>query len=232
MVLTTYEKTSEKLQKDVRIVMLSDFHNVRYEKIINMVKAERPDLILIPGDLVDRHRKTYKRVFPFLQECVSIAPTFMSYGNHEVKFPALSADEFKASGVTLLDNEWIRYGDFCIGGYTPYSEYGWISDFEKEEGYKILLNHEPEYFYQEQDLEHRDIDLILSGHCHGGQIRLPNNIGLFAPEQGFFAKYVHGEYGNMIVGAGLSNPAIPRVPRINNPTEVVRIDLKGANEIE
>lgn len=229
MVLTKYQFETGKLDRDLRIVMLSDYHNVPYCRIVERTRAADPDLILVVGDLVDRHRKTYRRVQPFLRECVAIAPTFFSYGNHEVKFPVLSAADFRSTGVTLLDNSWAFFDGLCIGGYTPYTDDRWIDRFEQQEGYRILMTHEPEYFFEGPMLRNRQIDLILAGHVHGGQIRLPDGRGLFAPEQGLFAKYVHGKYGNMVVGAGLSNTARPLIPRLNNPTEIVQIDLLGVH---
>lgn len=227
MVLTKYKLITNKLAGNRRIVMLSDLHNVPYKHIIKMTKDAEPDIILVVGDLVDRHRKTYNRVLPFLRECVQIAPTFFSYGNHEVKFPVITPQEFKSTGITLLDNTWADWNGLCIGGLTPYSDYSWLDEFEKQDGYKIMMTHEPEYFWQAQRLKDRDIDLVLAGHVHGGQIRLKDGTGLFAPEQGFFAKFVHGQYDNMIIGAGLCNSARPLIPRINNPKEVVLIELIG-----
>ena len=227
MITTKYEIRTDRIVGNRRLVLLSDLHNVPYGKVLKLTKAAEPDIILVAGDLVDRHRKTYRRVLPFLRECVAIAPTFFSYGNHEVKFPAISAKEFRSTGVTLLDNSWAYWNDLCSAGLTPYTLGDWLPDFERQTAFRILLTHEPEYYFEGPVLQDHDIDLILAGHVHGGQIRLPGNIGLFAPEQGLFAKYVHGQYGNMIIGAGLCNSARPLIPRINNPTEVVVVDLIG-----
>ena len=95
----------------------------------------------------------------------------------------------------------------------------WLGNFELQPGYKILLCHHPEY--RDLYLKDRKIDLILSGHCHGGQIRLFGH-GLFSPGQGIFPKYTNGVYGNMIVSAGLANTA-GIIPRLFNPREIVYI---------
>ena len=121
--------------------------------------------------------------------------------------------------------------DFYYGGKSDYElttpEYEWLDEFEKEEGYKILLSHHPEYWtLREPKLESRKIDLVLSGHAHGGQVRLFGQ-GLYAPGQGLFPKYTKGEYkgeyGEMIVSAGLSNTY--RAPRLFNRMEFVEVTL-------
>lgn len=95
----------------------------------------------------------------------------------------------------------------------------WLNEFEAHRGFKILLCHHPEY--RDQFLMNRKIDLILCGHCHGGQIRIFDH-GLFAPGQGWWPKYTKGVHGNMIISAGLSNTA-GVIPRLFNPTEIVYI---------
>lgn len=105
----------------------------------------------------------------------------------------------------------------------------WLSEFEKQEGYKILLSHHPEYWsLRKQKLCERKIDLVLSGHAHGGQIRLFGK-GLYAPGQGFFPEYTKGmwmgKHGWLVVSTGLANTS-SIVPRLFNPTEVVYVELK------
>ena len=233
MLITKYDISSDKLQRDHTLIMLSDLHNKPYKKILKQVKAENPECILIAGDLVDRHRRTWRRVIPFLKSCTEIAPTFMSLGNHEVKFPKISTDQIRATGVILLDNEFTSFDELTIGGQRPiYLEkpedmLAWLHEFEAQQGFKLLLSHHPEYY--EKYLKGRSIDLILSGHAHGGQFiintKRHGKVGVFAPGQGLFAHYVHGMYGNMLVGAGLANTVAPFAPRINNPCEIIRIDL-------
>lgn len=105
----------------------------------------------------------------------------------------------------------------------------WLEDFEKQDGFKILLCHHPEYWkLQEPMLAERKIDLVLAGHAHGGQIRLFGH-GLFAPGQGVLPKYTgglhRGEHGNMVISRGLSNTAPRPIPRLFNPPEVVIVGL-------
>ncbi len=96
------------------------------------------------------------------------------------------------------------------------TDLSWLNNFTHSDGFHILLSHHPEY----HDLL-PPVDLLLCGHAHGGQFRLGNR-GLFAPGQGIFPTYTKGVYHkNMVVSAGLTNTA--RIPRINNPTEIVYI---------
>lgn len=236
MKVTKYERITPEVTSTYNLVMLSDVHNKPFEKLVEQVAGLHPDAILVVGDIVDRHRKTYKRALPFLKACAETAPTYFSYGNHEIKFPQLSAEDITGTGVVLLDNDFITFGDLVIGGHTPYTKFDWLQDFEKEEGYKILMNHHPEYFKKEPDgrknftgnpgLEtHEGIDMILSGHAHGGQWRFFNR-GVLAPGQGFMAKYVRGEYRNMIVSTGCANTATPLIPRFFNPREILYITIR------
>ena len=105
----------------------------------------------------------------------------------------------------------------------------WLDEFEQQEGYKILLCHHPEYWsLREPFLARRRINLVLSGHAHGGQIRLFGR-GLFAPGQGFLPGYTAGQhkgrYGRLIISRGLANTSWP-IPRLGNPPEIVYIRLK------
>ncbi len=107
-------------------------------------------------------------------------------------------------------------------------EYKWLLEFEKLRGYKILLSHHPEYWnVQPPYLSQFQIDLVLSGHAHGGQISIFNR-GLYAPGQGFFPKYTSGihksRYGKMIISRGLRN-TYRWIPRIHNPLEIVYINI-------
>ena len=226
MKLVSYPIISKKIKSSFSLIVISDLHNKPYKKILNIIKEEKPDAILIVGDLVDRHRKTYNRVIPFLKSLVKIAPTYMSFGNHEVIFPIISRKEFCDTGVHVLDNNYESFHDILIGGNTPFTNDKWLKAFEEEKKFKILLNHHPEDF--ENYLSEKNLDLILSGHAHGGQIRVFGK-GLFAPGQGLFPKYTHGKYGHMIVTSGLANTAAPFIPRIGNPTEIVKINLYPRN---
>ena len=109
------------------------------------------------------------------------------------------------------------------GSQTPKKGFSWLDEFENQEGYKILLDHHPDNY--EPYTKKRNIDLILSGHAHGGQIRLFGK-GLYGKSQGFLPKYDGGVFDEkLVVSRGLSN-TLP-IPRLWNPTEIVFIEIKG-----
>ncbi len=189
-----------------------------------------------------------------LRKCSVIAPTFISMGNHERTLTKADLTIIEETGAIILDNCFIRHKNTVIGGlssayYTenewfrsantitvslpkyplffrrthPKPEISWLKDFDNQEGYKILLCHHPEYY--PRYLKSRKIDLILSGHCHGGQWRYYSVIkkewrGVFSPGQGLFPSLTSGIYDSrLLVSRGLSNTTI--IPRINNPEEVI-----------
>ena len=192
-----------------------------------------------------------------LTGCSRIAPTFVSLGNHEYTLADPDLKVICSTGITLLDNKWTQFRNVYIGGlssayYTAYRTFRlkkagkelypipdpsiriknlkpdlpWLDKFEKLKGFKILLCHHPEYY--PRYLVNRKIDLILSGHCHGGQWRYYSIIhkqmrGCYAPGQGLFPALTDGVHDKrLVISRGLSNTTF--VPRINNPTEVVYID--------
>ena len=237
---------------------MSDLHDKPFDAVVKSLKARRPDLIAVPGDLFfhilppddDSVLHISPHALPFLEACADIAPTFYSVGNHDWMLGARDLAILRDAGVTALDNSFVRFGDLCIGGLTSgvvmryrldghirlsrsifrhdflghdsptEPDTAWLNEFEAQDGYKLLLCHHPEYW--KKYLQGRKIDLILSGHAHGGQIRLFGQ-GLFAPGQGWFPKYTSGIYGNMIVSRGLANTG-GIIPRLFNPCEIVYIE--------
>lgn len=243
--------THYKYNTPLKIVLLSDLHNNPYEKIIKKVSIVKPDIITIPGDLVKGYvpngeisiLEEQKNVIPFLKGCSEIAPTFMSIGNHDWMIKEREKEIIKSCGVTLLDNEYVIFRNVAIGGLTfafklffdetdtisanmgaelskKVPELNWLDEFEKRSEYKLLLCHHPEYYFRH--LKNKNIDLVVAGHCHGGQIRLFGH-GLYAPGQGILPKYTKGIYEKLIISTGLAG-TIKFVPRLFNPREVVVIE--------
>lgn len=225
-------------ERKVRIVLLSDIHNKPYEHIISRVRELSADLIAVAGD-VTYGRDRYSNVSGFLTACGSIAPTYVSLGNHDSLEVMCELD---IGSAVLLDN---GYTDIILNGVklrigglsSPASRHAgsenvpfdfdtqepWLRRFCNSHEYKILLCHQPEFY--PRYLKNRPIDLILSGHAHGGQWRIPfTNQGVFAPGQGLFPKLTGGVTdGRLVVSRGLSNTA--PFPRFFNPTEIVLIDI-------
>ena len=243
MKITRYQIKGPKL----KIAVVADLHGEPTEELITALKAEQPNLIAIPGDLctigesdgkvVDpakraRRLQGQERALEFLETANAIAPVFYSRGNHEWGCDDEYRDKVKATGATLIENTWIHFGHILIGGLTSAKHYGLegvtekasLPDIEwlrkRPEGFKtLLLCHHPEYY----DLVKDYADYVISGHAHGGQWRFFGR-GIFAPGQGLFPKYSRGQYGKMVVSAGLSNPA--SIPRLFNPKELVIVEMK------
>ena len=233
-----------------KIAQVSDLHNAEIgeenERLFAMIEAAEPDIIAITGDMIDSRRMDIQVALDFAKEAIKIAPCYYVNGNHELR--VLEYEELKEGledlGVIILENAkaTITKEDeslTIIGLSDPSLESGYIYTEEgevlnlylnklskKDDNYKILLSHRPEYFelYFEAGM-----DLVLSGHAHGGQIRLPFVGGIIAPHQGFFPKYDGGLYEkdetNMIVSRGIGNSLFP--VRFNNRPEVVLIQLQA-----
>ena len=245
--LTVTSKDLPEAFDNFSIAHISDLHNAEYgknnEKLIDILEAESPNIIAITGDLIDSNHKNLEVALSFAQKAVKIAPCYFVTGNHEAWIGS-QYEELKTSlqntGITVLQDEAIElnYGDVCIqliGLNDPdFSERDRLlsesilevklSQVNISDGFTILLSHRPEYFNVYQN---KNIDLVLSGHAHGGQFRLPLGGGVIAPGQGLFPKYDAGAYTEngttMIVSRGIGNSIIP--VRINNPPEIVIIEL-------
>lgn len=229
--------------RPVKIAILSDMHGRPYDDVIRLTKFCKPDLIAAPGDIIEHKHKGHSLGIDFLAEAAKIAPVFFSCGNHEKVLPEFERKKLLDAGVHVVDNtyEEIRIGDarIFVGGLPSAqcierkSKTGNISSgllsvdgkslkaFASVDGFKILLCHNPEYY--DKFIRKLDIDIICSGHAHGGQIRLFGR-GVFAPGQGLFPKYTSGVYENrLVVGCGLANHSF--IPRVCNPREIVILTL-------
>lgn len=166
-----------------------------------------------------------ENAYRFFREAGRIAPVILSRGNHELYLTDEDRAVMAEAGVTLLDNESAEIGGILFGGLTSRQVIGtfdtaFLETFSASPKYKVLLCHHPEYY---PHLSQYPIDLILSGHCHGGQIRVFGR-GIFAPGQGLLPKYHHGVYDeHLVVSAGCANTA--PIPRWGNETEVVIVRL-------
>lgn len=231
-ILTEYTFRSDRIDRSLRLAVASDLHSDGFDDVLE--EFGRCDAVLVPGDLVDRHRRNNTNAMRFLETVPDYAPVFYSIGNHERKFREREAylQAVRRSRVTLLDNSCIRFHGVCIGGLTSTKgapDADFLERFEKEEGYRLLLCHHPEKY--RDYVAGRNIDLTLCGHAHGGQIQLFGR-GLYAPGQGLFPKLTHGLYdgGKMLVSRGMTNGAKPRIPRINNPCELIIVNLERTDD--
>ena len=246
LVITTYTYESEKLGADLdgyRIVQISDLHNAEFgkenKKLLETIRSCSPDIIVITGDLVDSNHTNVERAVAFVKEAVKIAPVYYVTGNHEYWLDLSENEQMMqgilAAGAYDLDDEAVRIekGDssFMLAGLDDQH----LSDEtlknllqEQKNELSIVLAHEPQYL---QNYANAGADLVLTGHAHGGQIRLPFVGGIVAPDQGFLPEYTSGQYNSadteMIVSRGLGNSIIP--VRLFNYPEVVCVELRCKN---
>lgn len=174
----------------------------------------------------ETQRAQTENAYRFLREAGKIAPIVLSLGNHELFLTEDDRKVLTEAGATLLYNSSTQMDGICFGGIpskqsTKYLDEIFLRKFSEAAGFKVLLCHHPEYY---PALSKYHIDLILSGHCHGGQLRVLGR-GIFAPGQGIFPRYHHGVYdGRLVVSAGCAN-TVP-IPRWGNETEVVVLKLR------
>ena len=231
-----------------RIAQISDLHNAEFgghnEELLSMLAGTAPDIIVLTGDLVDSRRTDVDVAADFAARAMEIAPVYYVTGNHEnrlkTEFPKLEK-RLKNAGVTVLRNESVvleqdgqqiqLLGVDDITFYTKNWEDPLIEDLERlkaDDLYTVLLSHRPDLL---KLYEKAGVDLVFTGHAHGGQIRLPWIGGILAPDQGFFPKYDSGLYTlgetNLMVSRGLGNSLFPF--RVNNPPEIVVVELTTTN---
>lgn len=219
-----------------RIAHVSDLHDAEigenHGDLIQILKDAQPDIIVITGDIVDCHRTDIDLALSFAAQAVEIAPCYYITGNHETLIPMLDygtlEQGLRNSGVQVLNDREVlltQNGDtISLVGHAwgKTENIGELTDYD---GYKILLSHQPEDF---ANYVAGGYDLVLCGHAHGGQARLPLIGGLYAPGQGAFPEYTSGVYfennTDMVVSRGIGNSTFPL--RFNNRPEVILIVLQ------
>ena len=214
-----------------RIAQVSDLHNAGFwQEVAEALRQIEPDVIVLSG------KTDVEAALSFGSQAVKIAPTYFVSGNHEAWSPAhweTLRKGLEQAGVTLLEDEkaslerggahliLLGLSDPAFGGDPVRS----LSELAAGEGYTILLSHRPELFGLYAQM---GIDLVFSGHAHGGQFRLPFLGGVLAPDQGFFPEYDSGLYEEegtaMLVSRGIGNSIIPL--RVNNRPEIILAELK------
>ncbi len=245
IVISNYVYKTSKLDNSLngfKIAQLSDLHNKEFgknqKKLLDILVDEAPDIIVITGDIVDSKNTNIDIALKLVKGASQIAPVYYVTGNHELWLKDEDRNALlqglQKNGVTLVDNKAVTVEKETDKGFhlIGLSDRN-ISDNTLEtlcsrinsEEMKIVLAHEPQYFENYCDA---GVDLVLSGHAHGGQIRLPFLGGVFAPGQGFFPEYASGTYiknnTTMIVNRGLGNSIVPI--RVFNRPEVVIITLQ------
>ena len=251
LVITEYRVNSNRIPEPFdgfRIVQISDLHNAQFgkenERLLEHLSHAEPDVIVLTGDLVDSRRTDVEIALSFAAEAVQIAPVYYVPGNHEARIPEYEQlkSDLTEAGVTVLENQKAQldrdgkyitllgiqdpsfYTDYLTGDSRAVTAQAIKNLQNKTDGYTVLLSHRPELF---DTYVSAGVDLVFSGHAHGGQFRIPFIGGLIAPNQGFFPEYDAGQFQRenttMIVSRGVGNSILP--VRINNPPEIVVVEL-------
>lgn len=252
-VVREYTLKSDKIDKEYTVALLADLHNRTYgkenEKLLERIDDIRPDRVLCAGDMLTaRPGKTFDAALSFMKHLASDYPVYYGLGNHEYRMNLYREDygdayerymgALKDAGIHVLDNESVTEGEFAFTGLTIERKY--YKRFQKnvlekdylpsvigepaQDKYQILLAHNPEYF---EEYAEWGADLVVSGHVHGGIMRLPVLGGVISPKLVLFPKYDGGLFQKsnttMVLSRGLGMHTLP--VRIFNPAELVVIHL-------
>lgn len=246
IVTTEHVFESEKVPESFdgfRITQVSDLHDALFgdhqEKLVKKVAATKPDVILITGDVIDSNRYNLEQSLQAVRQFVKIADVYYVIGNHEVATNNVQEiyESLTAIGVHVMPNTSVKLEregasisivgiEDPLNGYETKSMLSTALAGVDQENLTVLLAHRPEKF---NTYVATNMDLVFSGHAHGGQIRVPFVGGLVAPGQGFFPKYTAGTFEDgdttMYVSRGLGNSTVPF--RIFNLPQLVVVELKA-----
>lgn len=254
---TFYEIVSAKIPKEFdgyKILQLSDLHSKDFNgDLLIKINEEKPDIIVMTGDMVSSNHVDYSVFFDLAQQLVKKYEVYYIKGNHEGRLESKKYEiidsVLKSYGIKVLDNEKVilekEHGHINLYGMWCNQRYYSRADEDKEyvvkektvtkllgnsnkEEYNILLMHTPTYF---PAYEKWGADLTLSGHVHAGLVRIPCFGGVFSPDRKLFPKYCYGKYeindSKLIISAGLSRGETGF--RLFNRPEIVIITLRSGD---
>lgn len=252
-VIREYALESDKINKEYTFALLADLHNRSYgtdnEKLLAAIDEVEPDVILTAGDMLTaKPGKSFETALSFMKQIAKKYPVYYGIGNHEYRMKLYREDYGDAferytgalseAGIHVLDNTSMTIDDVAVTGVSIDRKY--YKRFKKtvmddkyltdtigtvcQNKYQILLAHNPEYF---EEYAGWGPDLVVSGHVHGGIMRLPVLGGVISPKLVLFPKYDGGLFKKdkttMILSRGLGMHTLPI--RIFNPAELVVIHL-------
>lgn len=257
--ITKYQVQTDKINRKIRIVHLSDLHGAVFgednDKLAAMVESQEPNLIFMTGDMLDDEEISMESFDLIVEKLSDIAPVYYGLGNHEtwweLKYSKKLAKLLDSEKVTLLEREYVDIqiagNDIRLGGYMGYyrfpgmltrnksvweSDNEFFEDFEDTDRLKVLINHIPTQWVDWHHNDDFDVDLVFSGHYHGGQWVLPVIGAVYVPYIGFNPPNTRGVFegkkATCILSAGLGNE-YGFIPRINNQPEIVVVDLVPTN---
>lgn len=239
-----YTVEAERGRQPIKLALVTDLHSCRYgenqQELLDVLAAQHPDAVLLGGDIFD-DKLPPEPAKVFVSAVAQAYPTFYVTGNHEYrskKVPAIKAFVREAGGIVLdgtchpltVRGQTIQ---LCgaddpegIGDDSMAVQIAQARATGEPDLFTVLLAHRPDLIDQYRNY---GCDLVLSGHAHGGQWRIPGLLnGLLAPNQGFFPPYAGGRYdfsdSTLIVSRGLARETT-KIPRLFNPPELVIVEL-------
>lgn len=252
---TSITISTDKIQKPIRIVQITDLHNSVFgrknHRLTDLVKKQEPDLILITGDLLNAGEDETDIAVNLISDLHHVAPVYISPGNHEMEYEGKYGTDivklYEDAGGVVLDKEYedisvngqrIRLGGiygYCLPGKYLASneadprECAFLSDFQNTDLYTVLMCHMPVCWLINDGLNEWNVDCVFAGHVHGGQVVLPFIGGLYAPDMGWFPGRLQGEYtsgdGSCRLILSTGLGSTESVPRFNNTPEIVVADI-------
>lgn len=256
--ISEYNIDLSELSGSARVVVISDLHGKKYgrdnKRLLDKISEQNPDAIFVVGDMLDDNdaENGFSKTTKMLNDLLDIAPVYFAYGNQEKEYSGDILDGFvntiTENGIIVLDDSFvdceingqkIRIGG-TMGHAFPFGrtmeefessdEYIFLKDMEKTDLPTIVLAHMPDTFiFNGAHNYWSNIDLVVSGHTHGGVVRLPFVGGLYAPMQSFFPEYDYGFYMlgekmQMVITSGLSGYKF--IPRFLNLPEICVLNLE------
>lgn len=254
LTISQYSISSSKIDNNIRIVQLSDLHNSMFGKknrrLIEKIYEQTPDIILLTGDILNSHNEDSSIATDVIKQLVNIAPVYCSYGNHEQEydefFDTNVALQYEKAGAIVLEQEYIDINvkgeTIRIGGISGNClprKYGieanivecdFLTDFQDADSLTVLMCHMPVCWIRSDGINEWNVDIVFSGHVHGGEVVIPFIGGIFAPDMGLFPGFLQGLYYSedktkvLVLSRGLGTSEI--VPRFNNIPEIVVVDIE------
>ena len=257
LTIREYTYSTEKVSQGLTLVVLSDLHGHEFgkgnEELARKVAQQEPDIILLDGDFLNEDSKDDSVVTELIRTLHEIAPVYYALGNHEITYmtnghPEL-VQKIDEAGATFLELKYvdieIKGQKLRIGGMYGYAfgldgedsaeaidaEAGsFLKEYQDTDCLKIMMSHRPDSFIFGNASSVWKVDLVVSGHDHGGQVVLPVLGGVFGGDQGYFPEYIHGMYQkdqmHIFVSSGLGSYG-EILPRINNVPGIAVIHIQS-----
>lgn len=256
IVVREYTADTGKSDTGFRAVVVSDLHDHRFggdnEMLAEKIRETEPDIIIMDGDMLNAQSQDASVPIELIGLLKDTAPIYYALGNHELFYMENGhsdlTEELESAGADVLDKNYVdieingtqvRLGglyDYAFGLNgnndalaAPDDTLGFLQDFQHTDRLKIMLAHRPDSFIFGDASKVWDVDLVISGHNHGGQVVIPFLGGLYGGDQGWFPEYIHGMYqkDNILLfeTSGLGSDK-QKLPRFNNPPEIAVLTIK------